>query len=169
MSNKVIKPKKTKLAKDIGDIVDNGFNPKAKSEEELLIEAKYSWDDLNSLKTELGHSVINFVNQVTEVISNKDIINNLGDKLPLFNNIVKTFFADINEFSNRIKELRERHEDRSGLITELDEFTVYNNIAISYHSLFSELSTLVTPSLSELILLSTEAIDNLKAKGGANE
>jgi len=156
--------KKSKLSQEVNKAINEGFSFNTLSDTDLLKQSNYSWDDLTNLKTELGNSVLEFVSQVTGVISQKEIIDNLKENLNSFNNVVKVFFSDINEFSDKVKHLRLQHEGRTGPIVDLDEYNLYNRLAISYHSLYSELNMLITPTLGELMVLVTESVNNQQAK-----
>lgn len=149
---------KKKLSTEINRAVNQGFQINTQSDEDYLVDKNYNWDDLNKLKDDLGVSILQFVGQVNSVITNGDIINNLGDRKTHFEKVVNVFFTDINAFSMKVKVLREQHENNSGHVNNLNEFNTYNRIAISYHSLFTELTTLVTPTLSELMLVISEIV-----------
>lgn len=146
----------TRAAADLDKVVSDSFNIDTRDDVDLFSGKNYSWDDLISLKTELGNNILEFVSQVTAVISNQEIITRLGDKRDHFNKVVGVFFSDINEFSNKVKDLRVQHDNKSGPVTDLDEFTLYNRLAIMYHSLFNELSILIIPTLSDLMITISE-------------
>ena len=140
----------------VDNALNDSFNIDTHDDEGLLQDKNYSWDDLISLKTELGNNILEFVSQVTAVITNQDIITRLGDKRDHFNKVVNVFFSDINEFSNKVKDLRVQHDNKTGPITDLNEFGLYNRLAIMYHSLFNELSVLIIPTLSDLMITISE-------------
>ena len=152
--------KQKKITREINDVLSKDFEIDTSADGEILRDKDFSWDDLNKLKEELGQSVIQFVAQVNRIITNPEIVNNLGDKRDHFNKVVALFFNDINNFSNKIRELREQHENRSGPVKDINEFNIYNRIAISYHSLFVELTTLVTPTLSDIMLTVSEVTNS---------
>lgn len=126
----------------------------------LLEGENYSWDELNSLKDELGSGVLKFVGQVNSVVQNGEIVSRLGDQKQKFHDTVQIFFNDINEFSSKVKANRELHEHMSGKVNDLDEFDLYNRCAMTYHTLFEELSMLVTPTLSAIMIMITDIVDN---------
>lgn len=152
------------LAKEIEKIVNNNFHVDTSNDQDLLNLHQYSWDDLEALKTDLGNSILQFIGQVNSVITNPDIINNLGEHRDHFNKIVSIFFSDINEFSNKVKAIRLQHEGKTGKILDLNEFNIYNRLTIQYHALITELTTLITPTLSDLMLTIAEITQEVKDK-----
>jgi len=151
---------KKQIAREVNKVIQSGFSIDTSDDEQALKDQPYFWDDLNTLKDELGNSIIEFIGQVNAIITNPEVIQNLGDRKEHFEKLVTTFFSDINEFSHRVKELRIQHEDRTGHVNDINEFNNYNRIAISYHSLYTELSALITPTLSDLVLTISEVVPN---------
>lgn len=152
------KLEKKQITKEINKALSSGFNINTETDEEFLRKSKYNWDDLNKLKDDLGFSIIDFIGQVNVAITNPDIINNLGNQKEHFNKVVNLFFSDINDFSHKVKTIRTEHEHLSGHINNINEFNNYNRIAIQYQALFSELATLITPTLSDLMLTINEVV-----------
>lgn len=128
-------------------------------DEQLLMDENYSWDDLNVLKEELGSSIMSFVLQVKSTLEQPEIINNLGSRSNEFNQTVNLFFSDVDEFSHKVKTNREMHEGRTGHVKDLTEFNLYNQVAMTYHSLFAELGSLITPTISKLMMIISEIVD----------
>lgn len=153
---------KRTILKEVEKAVNKDFNMVGDDSDVNLSD--YSWDDLNSLKTELGNAILEFIQQVNSVISNREVIATLGSKLPYFEKLVTTFFSDINEFSSKIAKIRVKHEDMSGPILSIDEYDLYNRLSIGYHSLYVELTTLVPPTLSEIILTIHDAVSSLQVE-----
>lgn len=149
---------KKQIAKEVDKAINKDFNIDTHLDEEFLADKNYSWDDLNNLKNDLGNSILEFVGQVNSIITNPQVISNLKDKSNHFQKLITMFFTDINEFSGKVKDLRVQHENFSGHINNLDDFNLYNRIAISYHSLYTELSALITPTLSEIVLTISEVV-----------
>lgn len=144
---------KKQIIKAIDNAVQNGFSIDTSHDEDFLKNSNYSWDDLNKLKEDLGTYIIQFMAQVNEVITNPVIIKNLGAEAEHFNKVIELFFTDINNFSMKVKDIRAQHEHLTGAINNLSDFNNYNRIAIQYQSLFSELATLITPTLSDMMLI----------------
>lgn len=142
--------------------IRSAYNPKIKidtSKDNQIEELKnFSWDDLFALKEELASALIKFVLEVQNIIGNKTIIENLGDKKEHFEKLVKLFFHDIDNFSKEVGELVKKHEHRRGPIVDLDDFDEYNKIAIQYHVLYTELTNLISPTLTDIILTINEVI-----------
>lgn len=148
------------IAKSINKALLENISSDNSRDGDFLKDGNYKWDDLTVLKEELGKSVLEFVIHVNNIIANKQIIDNLGIRKEHFDKVVSMFNNDILQFSDKIKNLRVQHEGYVGLITNIDEFDTYNRLAIQYQVLFSELSTLVTPALSDIMTIISEIIPN---------
>lgn len=146
------------ITKKINNVIQNGFSIDASRDEDLLKSSQYNWDDLNNLKADLGNQIIEFIAQVTMVITNPDVTNNLGEKTKQFEKTISLFFSDINNFSLKIHDIYTQHEKKSGYINNLNDFNQYNHITTQYLSLFSELVTLVSPTLADLMVTITDII-----------
>ena len=149
---------KKKMVTEIDRALATGFQINTQGDEAFLSDKAYSWDDLIQLKEELGNSVVQFVGQVSVIIINPEVQAQLGNKRQHFERVVEVFFNDINCFSNKVKELRSQHEHMSGHINDINQFNQYNRIAITYHSMFTELQMLITPTLSDIMLTGSEII-----------
>jgi len=154
MSNSTFKQKP--LTKEIDSVFNNNIEINIESDEEFLRKNNYKWEDLNILKEELGKYIIDFVTQVNTIISRQDIVSNLGNKKEEFEKTILTFFEDINKFSIKIKSLADEHKNKNGNITDMNEFDIYNRLAIYYNVYTTELLELVTPTLSNLVLIVSE-------------
>lgn len=158
MSDKTDKLQQKQITREINKALSSGFSINTESDEEFLSKSNYSWDDLNKLKDELGVSILEFIGQVNCAITNPDVINNLGAQKDHFNKVVNLFFSDINDFSHKVKDIRTEHEHLTGHIDNINDFNNYNRIAIQYQALFSELATLITPTLSDLMLTINDVV-----------
>lgn len=158
--NNVVNLQPKKISTAVNKAVNSGFQVNTEGDDELLLSNGYSWDDLNKLREELATSVVTFVTEVGQLAQNESILANLGEELGKFTATVQVFFRDIDDFSNKVKALREKHEHRSGPVTDMDSFSQYNQITFEYHSLCNELTVLVTPTISQLVLIASEAVDN---------
>lgn len=152
-----LNPKKLSVA--VSRAGSTGFSVDTSHDNEFLEGQNYSWDDLRKLKDELGAGVLEFVGQVNQMLQNPDIVNNLGEQTKHFSDTVEIFFKDITGFSEKIRVVREQHEHLSGPVTDLNQLSLYNRLAMNYHSLCSELTILVGPTISELILTVSKAVD----------
>lgn len=150
------------LTKAINKVIKDDFKVNTTDDESILENSNFSWDDLTKLKEELGNHILDFVAQVNSTVTNQAVINSLKDQLPYFNKLVMVFFSDINDFSGKVKTLREQHEGKTGPINNITEFDTYNRIAIMYQSYFTELTALVAPTLSDLVLVIAEAAQSSK-------
>lgn len=152
---------KKQISREVDKVINSGFSIDMSRDTELLDDKPYDWNDINILKDELGNSIIQFLGQVNSIITNPDVISNLKDKKEHFEKLINIFFTDINDFSHKVKELREQHEGMSGHVKDINEFNNYNRIAITYHSMYNELLSLITPTLSELVLVISEVVPNV--------
>lgn len=152
-----------KISVDVSRATMSGFKADTSGDLELLRQENYSWDDLNTLREEVAKGVMEFVTQVAQLSQNQSILANLGGRLKEFTDTVALFFKDISAFSERVKQIRVQHENLSGPITDMVSYNKYNIIAFEYHTLCNELAILVTPTMSQLILITSEAIDVTKA------
>lgn len=160
--------KKKTISKAVNSVTEE-MQVDTSGDMDLLKGEIYSWDELNKLKDELGQGVLEFVGQVNSVASNGEIISKLGDKKQKFQDTVNIFFNDINNFSDKVKVNRESHEHLTGKVSSLDEFDLYNRCAMTYHSLFEELSQLVTPTLSTIMIMITDIVDPSLAEEDTQE
>jgi len=160
-NNEDIKLERKQITKEVNKAINSGFKINTDSDEDFLKNSNYNWDDLNKLKEELGNSIIEFVGQVNVIITNADIIKNLNDRKEHFEKLVVIFFNDINDFSNKVKNIRLEHEHLTGHINNINEFNNYNRLAIQYQALFTELSTLITPTLSELMFIISDVVSDI--------
>ena len=144
--------KRKQITSAVNSALASGFQINTQNDAQHLQEESYFWDDLTKLKDDLGQSVVEFVSQVNAIVLNPMIIQNLGDKKAHFERVTQVFFSDVANFSSKVKEVREQHEGKTGKVGDLNEYNLYNRLAITYHSLFMELQTLVTPTLGDIVL-----------------
>jgi len=156
-----LNPKKISTA--VNQAVSTGFQANMDGDTDFLQKSNHNWDDLIKLKEELAKNILEFTMTVADMAKNTSILANLGPKLKDFLATVELFFKDMNTFSERVKGIRLQHEHLSGPITDMDSYNLYNRLAFEYHSLCNELAILVTPTMSQLILITSEAVDNSKA------
>lgn len=142
-------PKKTALATSIEDayVIDTT------DDEKSLTEATETWDDLNELRDSLATAVLEFVLSIEALTSNKDIVSQLGDALPVFNKHLKVFFHDVDGFSKSIQNLRLQHEGKFGKIVSMEELNLFTNLSIQYQTLNAELQSLLSPTIAALVIV----------------
>ena len=157
--------KKTAISSAIKDV----FSINTQGDAAFLKHTNYQWEDLTTLMIDLGGSVLEFMGRVHSILANKDIMENLGDGKPRFDKLVALFHSDLDEFSKKVKTLREEHENRTGRIDNLTDYNTYNRISINYHALFNELTTLLTPTLSDLMLTVHEIVTKQSAEEALKE
>ena len=125
-----------------------------------LEKEEYSWDELTLLKDEIGTKLIEFTLEVNNILEDERIIPNLGDRREEFMMSINLFLKDVNNFSLKIKETREKHEGRTGKVLDLDEFDEYNRITMTYHGLYNELINIIAPSMTSIMLVIADTVDN---------
>jgi len=84
---------KKQIAREVNKVIQSGFSIDTSDDEQALKDQPYFWDDLNTLKDELGNSIIEFIGQVNAIITNPEVIQNLGDRKEHFEKLVTTFFS----------------------------------------------------------------------------
>lgn len=152
--SKKLNLEKKKLAKVVKGVVDNDeLIIDIEDDETFLANNPVSWDDLNTLKNDLGNTIMEFVSEIKSTVENPQIVNNLGERKGEFEKLITLFFSDINEFSLQVKNIRSEHEQHTGRITTLEDYNTYNRLAITYHNLYMELISLTSPTMSAIVLL----------------
>jgi hypothetical protein len=146
-------PTNKEMTKIINDTFSKDFCIETDNDQDFLRNGNYSWDDLITLKQDIGNNILDFIGQVNSIIMNNSIVSNLGSHKSHFNKLVALFYSDINEFSKTVKELSSEHEGKSGSIVDINDYNNYNRLAIQYHAAFTELATLISPTLSEIVIL----------------
>lgn len=154
--------KSSKLSVAVAKAGATGFQVDTTHDNELFNLNDHSWDELNILKEQLGHGVLEFTAQVSAIVQNPDITNHLGDQVKHFTDTVNLFFKEITDFSERVRQIRVLHEEKHGAVTNMDEFSLYNRVAMNYHALCNELAILITPIVSELMMIVSKVVDNAK-------
>lgn len=144
--------RKSIVNKAVTEAINEHFSVDTSGDEAFLKDEKHTWDDLNTLKDELGSQVLYFMREMKDIVENPDVVNSLGDLKPRFEQDVGTFFSDLNDFSAKVKELRVQHESKTGPITTLVDFNLYNRLSIGYNSLFMELIAFTSPTMASIVL-----------------
>ena len=81
---------KKQIAREVNKVIQNGFSIDTSDDQKALKDQPYFWDDLNTLKDELGSSIIEFIGQVNAIITNPEVIQNLGDRKEHFEKLLST-------------------------------------------------------------------------------
>lgn len=127
--------------------------------------SKYSWDNTQKLRQDIVDSVMKFVVQVQTLVTAQEVTEYLSqESLDKLNKVAMVFFKDIENFSVRMTNIYDRHKDLHGQINGMAEFDEYNRIAIEYHTLYTELGSLVPPAVAEMMLIVHEAQMNREAQ-----
>jgi hypothetical protein len=135
------------------------------TETETLDLSKFDWSNLVQLKKEMADQIMTFVGQVHSLIYAKEVIEYLPkDSLEKLGKVATVFFKDIEAFSSKVSSLANDHVNFSGIVKDIKEYDMYNRIVITYHALFTELGSLITPAIADMMLLVKEAQDNKEAQ-----
>lgn len=146
------------VAREVNKLVDNSFSVNTEEDDKASIDAiKVVWGDLTALKDELASQVLNLVHNVTSISANPEITQHLAHP-ENFSRLVQVFFQDVNEYSSKVKELRSKHEHRTGKILSIAEFEEYNKLAVEYYGLSEELIHVLAPTVTEIVLMSNHDV-----------
>jgi len=157
------KIEKRKINKELDKLFNKGIEF-IDEQEKLIKESDFYWEDLTKMREEIGYSMLEFANNVRETLSNKDIIDNLDEYKDHFNKLVLQIFHDLNIVSNKVAEISLKHENKVGKIETEEDYNLYNKISYEYHLIFSELTALLGPSMTDLVVTTMAILDKVKAK-----
>ena len=150
------------INRQIDKLVEQGMQIDRSKDADVMANLTQTWEDLNALRTQLAETVMTFTGQVYGLINNTDVLSVLGEQRTHFDKLVQTFFADVEAFSTRVASLRVQHEDRTGKVDALDDYGLFMNLSLQYQNASDELNVLVTPTLSELVMIVHERVDSAK-------
>lgn len=148
--------KKKKLSSNVENISKGEMTIDTSGDEDLMKEEEYSWDELSKLKEDLASKVVGFMMDMERTIKEPLVIDNLGSREDEFVKTTEIFFRDMDNFSKKVKANRLLHEDKFGKVKDLDELNLYNRCSMGYHTLFTELAALVTPTLGKIMVIISE-------------
>lgn len=151
------------INRQIDKLVEQGMMIDRSGDADVLSNINQKWDDLNELRKQLADTVMTFTGQVYTLINNNNVLGVLGDQRAHFDKLVQTFFADVEAFSTRVKTLRLQHEERTGKIETIDDYGLFTNLSLQYQNANDELNVLLTPTLSELVLIVHEQVSAAQA------
>lgn len=159
--------KRTVTALAASQFVQNS-SPTPYDDQNPLNSLTEGWDDLTAMKNEIAGAVLTFVMQVESVSKQKVVIDNLGVHLQEFQKLQNVFYTDLDGFTKKMEQLRPMHEHRTGPITSMEDLNVYNELAMEYTLLNSQLMTLIAPTITSIILLVDQATAPLIQQQGSN-
>lgn len=125
---------------------------------DLFEQEDFIWDDLIKLKDDIASEVIKFSIHLHEAVSRPDVMSNLGDMKDEFEQTVMIYGKDIQNFSNKVKAVFSQHEHKTGKVTDMDDYNLYNRLSIEYQAMYCELIDLMNPTLSKLMILIAEIV-----------
>lgn len=150
--------KEKQLSASIRTGINKNYQVDTDGDSKLLQENNEGWDDLNHLKNTIAEALIMFRMEVGNILTHKEITDNLGDRRAEFTRLNEVFDTDINRFADTIQELRTRHESKTGSITSVADMNDFTNISMKYQVLQMELHSLLAPTLASMVLLISEVV-----------
>lgn len=111
------------------------------------------WEELEELASSLREGVLTFADQMNSMVTNEEAMALLQDKKPEFDRMFQTYLSDTKDFSEKFAQLYTKHEGRSGKITNMEDYALFNSLAFQYEHAKDELSALLAPTISEMVLL----------------
>lgn len=155
--------KKTAIDRAIDTMVNDSIRVNKSSDFDMLNNISETWDDLQNIKNTIAMGVLEFVTQIEQITGTTVIMANLGANENRFRRLENVFYTDLNGFTLKVQELRQEHDHRSGPITSMDDLVIYNRLALEYASLNQQLTTLIAPTITEMILLVNEIVPTAMA------
>lgn len=145
--------------------VEQAYHIDNTSEDFVIDNEQYNWDNLQKLREEMVDSVMKFVVQVQSLVTSKEILENLSpESSSKLSKVATVFFKDIESFSVKMSELYDEHKELKGFLNGMPDFDKYNRLAVKYHALYTELGSLVPPAVAEMMLIVHEAQLNREAQ-----
>lgn len=148
MSNKFGTDRK-KISKEVKGLFNNAGIPNSNT------PPAPTWEDLNKLYTEVGVSIIEVTQQINNAI---DYVNQFVNyqKNDEFKLTINSLNNDINDISKRLVEIKNIHENKSGIVTT-EDYKHYMDVYILYQDVFEKFRAVVFPNMLTLSEYMTEA------------
>ncbi|HXQ32677.1 MAG TPA: hypothetical protein VN843_01520 [Anaerolineales bacterium] len=118
-----------------------------KDENELV--EPLSWETVTDLYNTLAQGIYEFSRAVGD---NHILVTNAGQADQVFNKIVLTAINDSKVFSERLVNIKKRHDGKTGILTDTSLLDEYYAIGIEYHNLFQEFQALAFQSAQEITM-----------------
>lgn len=125
----------------------------------LLGQLTETWDDLSQLRINLAEAVMQVTMEMAKLAQDSTLQSNLGTHKAEFDKLMQTFWADSQHFAKRVAEIRVQHEHLSGRIQCISDYTLFTRLSLQYQNANDELQTLLGPTMSELVLIASEAMN----------
>lgn len=142
----------------------NQLSVDTSEDDKFLNSLPETWDDLNEMKNDTAHAVLEFVMQVEGIGQQQIVIQNLGQHTAEYQKLLTVFYTDIDSFTKSVETLRLQHEGRTGRILSMDDLNLYNQLGMEYAVLNQKLMTLIGPTITSLILIVNEVTEALMPK-----
>ena len=151
---------RSQMSKALSNLRVNTDNDK-----DFLANHNFDWSDLMKFQSEMNSYILEFVVQANRIAANKELIAKLGDQKADFQRYMTTFYSDVDAFTRRTEALYKRVPKTSGKIETMDEYGLYNQIGIEHHTLMSDLTSIVAPTLTQVVMI-LSSIDLVVDKDG---
>lgn len=123
---------------------------------DYITTEKFQWEDLHVMRNEIGENISVFIENVSAILKNQQIMENLGENANEFDKLVSMFFSDIEKFSVEMAALNVQFENKFGVITTIDDYTLYNDLAVAYHFKTSDMVALTQCTIGQIISICLE-------------
>ena len=153
-----MKPQSTPKLNPVARAVEDSLRVDTSGDKELLSTFEQGWDDLNQLKDDLASTILNLVDEVQQILSNRNLLEQTDNRREEFDRLQDSFFSDVTNASEQIAALRAQHEGRSGPIASMDDLSVFTRLSLGYNTLGVELQALLAPNIASMVLLIDEAL-----------
>lgn len=126
-------------------------------------DAKHSnWDELNELYYSIADSLVQIGTQVLNVVR---FCEQTGyARTAVEEQTISGLRKDLDEFSNRLLEIKASHSNRSGFVKDDDENAIFGDCYVGYNAFFERLQAVTFDSMLTLTEMQTNATAYAVAK-----
>ena len=135
---------------------DSDLSVNIEDDLDILAGCDYHWSDINDLSQNLAINIQEFIARVNGVVTSPEIIEgvknseNSAEAMVQFAKLIDIFFADMEEFSARFAKVKELYVGKTGVIETMEDYDLYNSVAIEYNNMYNDLTALVGPDVSAI-------------------
>ena len=146
----ILKPK-TPKKEELEKLIDETLQTSEGDDEALLKVANLKWSELDTLRNSLSVEVSKVVEFLAVAESKRsDISELLADQLPIFDNVINTLKIDTDAFIKTLDQTSRKHEGRTGEVTTMEDYGIYQNLGMKYTIALNEYVDLVGLSMASL-------------------
>lgn len=135
------------------------MSKKSKTKRVLHIRDEQKWEEMESMYTTIATGIINYSEELSNSVKTITHYSN-GKNDPELIAVVNGFNNDINEFTNELIIIHNKHLGKIGVIKDPNELAECINIFQEYTALFEKFKTVTFNSS----LLITEKLSDLRVK-----